>query len=237
LRDESEPEFTCELCEYMCRDGSTLKKHRREHAGEDNQKAKPTKKAKTEVARGADKARKEVAAAAPKPVSKEMKKQPAAGLDLSKQPPWCRAVVEVDIQGYFMKVNGNNYAIEVTTPPAFATAMVKIELHEKCKDWLGKVVRIGPTGAVGTVASSNLPLKLLKHTSTEGLLDCGHLRLTNVKIISSEKLSKLRKNMLVDLNGTTFEQVNQRLSDCYVLSSCLTLLETSKGNEESETDN
>jgi hypothetical protein len=101
----------------------------------------------------------------------------------------------------------------------YETAMVVVEPHEDCKEWLNKRVEIHRgSGYTATVRQFNLPMRLCKTTSLSGPLEAGHVLLRDVscpsKVSSTKnyKEIKFKKNMLVTMDGTCSETIKDAIS-------------------------
>jgi hypothetical protein len=120
------------------------------------------------------------------------------------------------------EVGGRKKArVFLPSPPSYETAMVEFDLHRDCKNWLDKKVNIAK-GATGKVTTSSLPLRMWKGSATGGLLEDGHLLISEITLTGAN-LSKLQVNVLVDLEGNTWETIQEDMEECYVQTKCLKL--------------
>ena len=79
---------------------------------------------------------------------------------------------------------------------------------------MGKRVRVGATGAAAAVRSAGFPLRHWKKASSDGYqLVPGHLRLSELERFENEPLSKLKKNVILDLDGKTSYETVEKLLD------------------------
>ena len=88
----------------------------------------------------------------------------------------------------------------------YETAVVNVELHDECKEWVvpGNRVLIGTraSGVSATVSQINVPLQKFVKTSKNGFLDVGHVLLKGLSGTTKQigKL-KLTKGKLFNMDG------------------------------------
>ena len=88
----------------------------------------------------------------------------------------------------------------------YETAVVNVELHDACKEWVvpGSRVLIGTraSGVSATVSQINVPLQKFVKTSKNGFLDVGHVLLKGLSG-ATKKIDKLKltKGKLFHMDG------------------------------------
>ena len=176
-------------------------------------------------------------------------KAPKLPRELRTVPAWCKVQIQVDDEGYYVQDGKDQYEVQLPSPPSYETAMLDVPFNTLCEDWLGKRVRVGATGAVAVVHSAGFPLRHWRKASSDGYqLVPGHLRLSELERFEDEPLTKLKKNMILDLDGKTSYETIDKLLDvvpertkCYVHSSALLLykdptIEEKESESDSEAD-
>jgi len=164
--------------------------------------------------------------------------QKPKGLFAVTPPSWSLAKISQTAAGPVALVGKTFFEIVLAANnPTYETTMIVTDVVEECQGWNGKRVQIGGI-ATATVISSNLPLKLFHKTATGGPLKAGSFLLGDVELIDPEakdKTKKFKKNILVNLEGKSFETLPEALStgkssaaaansvSLYVFSSVLTL--------------
>ena len=164
--------------------------------------------------------------------------QKPKGLFAVTPPSWSLAKISQTAAGPVALVGKTFFEIVLAANnPTYETTMIVTDVVEECQGWNGKRVQIGGI-ATATVISSNLPLKLFHKTATGGPLKAGSFLLGDVELIDPEakdNTKKFKKNILVNLEGKSFETLPEALStgkssaaaansvSLYVFSSVLTL--------------
>jgi len=135
-------------------------------------------------------------------------------------PAWCRGELKTgNGKTSILQVKSSTssrvseFVVQVDRDNSYETAMVVVELHDACKEWVvpGQVVVLQQQGINAVVKEVNLPMKCFAKTSTTGFLKAGHVLLTKLSTDDESNLKKLKfkKGVLFALDGKSAENPRQ----------------------------